>query len=217
MNKKFIIIFIVAALLIVTVASIIAINQKGQKPITMIPRAETSDMTQPLAGKSNQKNETALKEYSDPSGFRFLYPSNLKIVVENNEDDPNLFASLTLKPETGAGNIKIIVSQTNFVKLDDWLKANKISLASTAIKRTKLADLEAYQVPIQSQLVTGAYDEGAMITIALTEPSNEALLSSYVKIINNFSFYQPAETQTEESEYPEAPDTDTTETEEVIE
>lgn len=218
MNKKFMIAFIAVALLVISGASIIALNQNGKKPVTMLPRAETNDATLQVKQKTNQKNTTALKEYSDPSGFRFLYPPDLSVVVENNEDDPNVYSSLKLKPSSGIGIIEINVNETNFTKLDDWIKANKISLTSSSIKRTKLADLDAYQVPIQSQLVTGAFDQGALFTIVLTEPSNQSLLSSYVKIINNFSFYQPAKTQTDTAvAAPDYSDIVDTETEEVIE
>ncbi len=215
MNKKFIIGFSTLALLVVSGASIIALNQTGQKQISMIPRAETRDATVALQQKPVQKKETALKEYSDPSGFRFLYPADLNVVIENNEDDPDLFSTLKLKPASGVGSINIQVIATNFKKLDEWVKANKISMTSSSLKRTKLADLDAYQIPVGGQLVTGAYDEGVLFTIAVTEPSNESLLASYVKIINNFSFYQPPAVQQQD-----APDHSAivdTESEEVIE
>ena len=218
MNKKNVIGFTTAALVIVSGASIVALNQNGKQPISMMPRASTSDATFPVKQQEIPKKTVSLKEYSDPSGFRFLYPSDLNVVVENNSDDPNLYASLKLKPASGVGSININVNASNFNKLEDWLKANKISLSSTNIKRTKLADLDAYQVPLQSMLVTGAFDEGALFTISLTEPSNEALLSSYVKIINNFSFYQPETVQ--DSPQAPAPDNSTavdTQSEEVIE
>lgn len=195
MNKKALIAFSTLALVVVSGASMIALNQSGKKPISMIPRAEITDSTAQVQQKQVMKKEVALKEYSDPSGFRFLYPSDLNLVVENNESDPNMYASLKLKPASGIGSINIQVNDTNFSKLDEWIKANKVSMTSSSLKRTKLADLDAYQIPVGGQLVTGAYDEGALFTIAITEPKNEMLLSQYTKILSSFTFYQPQESQ----------------------
>lgn len=219
MNKKFLIGFAAIALLVISGASIIALNQNGSQPLSAIPRAETSDATLPVRQLNTEKKETALKEYSDPSGFRFLYPSTLNIVVENKENDPDVYSSLKLKPINGVGTISINVNATNFKKLDEWVKANKVPLTSPSIKRIKLADIDAYQLPIQNQLVTGAYDEGALFTIVITEPKNQSLLADYGQIISSFTFYQPAETQTTENAAP-APDQSSgvdTDSEEIIE
>lgn len=219
MNRRNLIAFTAVALVVISGASIIALNKNGQTPVSSIPRADTTDTTLPVEQAEQRKKETALKEYSDPSGYRFLYPSNLSIVVENKADDPEIYSSLKIKPSTGVGTITINVNTTNLKSLDEWVKANKIPLTSPSIKRIKLADIDAYQLPIQTQLVTGAYDQGALFVILITEPENQALLSAYEKIISSFSFYQPVASEDSATTEP-APDHSSivdTESEEVIE
>ena len=200
MNKKFILSFVVLALLIASGASMIALRKSGNTTINSVPRAESTDQTALVKAQPAQEQSTVLKEYSDPSGFRFMYPSNVNIVVEQDANDPDMYSSITVKSSDTDATISLKVNATNFTKLDDWLRANKISPSSAIIKRIKLGDIDAYQVPLQNQLVTAAYDQGALFVIQLSDVKNDALHTTYDKIISSFTFYQPEGAQTDQSQ-----------------
>ncbi len=199
MNKKYLLGFIALALTVVSGASILALRQNGQTPISAVPRAETSDSTRIIQTQLQPtKSQAALKEYSDPAGFRFLYPSDLNLVVEQSQDE-EIYSSIKLKTSLTSEYISIKVTQTNFTKLDDWLRANKISPASLSIKRMTFAGVDAYQVPIQNQVITAGFDQGALFTFLITAPNNTSLRTAYDTILSNFSFYAPEGSSVQES------------------
>lgn len=215
MNKKMIFGFLGVVVLAVISTAMIFMNKTNQK-IGSASRAETVTNPIPTTPVRAMNKQTALKEYSDPSGYRFLYPSTFSVVAELNEADPDLYSSLKIKPAAGSDYISIKVITSNFTKLDDWARANKLSASD--IKRLKLADLEAYQAPIQKQIVTAALDAGVAFTLVMVNSDNRELMNAYDTIIKNFSFYQPAEAPAEKpQEAAPAPEVSDESSEEVIE
>lgn len=177
----------------------ILLNQSNQQ-INNASLAETINNPIPTTPVRALNKQASLKEYTDPSGYRFLYPSTFSVVAELNEADPDLYSSLKIKPPTGTDYISIKVISSNFTKLDDWARANKLSASD--IKRIKLADLDAYQAPIQKQIVTAALDTGVAFTLVAVNRDNRDLMNTYDTIIKNFTFYQPADTTREQPQAP---------------
>lgn len=204
----------------VSAGAFIALSQ-NEKPLSTTSRADSNSLPAlPPVKKTQTQKEPALKEYSDPSGFRFLYPSNVSLVTELDDSDSTLFSSIRIKSQSEGGYISIKVTSSNFTKLEDWLKANGISKNSPDLEKIKLGDIDAYQTMYQKQKITGALDSGAVITIVNTDPESAVLTKAYDSVISTFAFYQPQESSSvdeQSTETPASPSEDTTESDEVIE
>lgn len=189
MNKKLLFVLLAVLVSAVFAGAFIAV-QRSQTPINTAPRADSITLPTPITKRNEENKNTALKEYSDPSGFRFLYPSTVTMNVEQSED-PDSYASIKLKAEPDGGYISLKIIASTFSRLDEWLKANSISKASPGLRKISLADLDAYQTTIGTQKITGAIDTGIALTFVLTDPDDPILSAAYDTIITNFSFYEP--------------------------
>lgn len=180
----------------------IAVRQ-ADKPISTASRADSTFLpTIPPVAKKATPKEATLKEYSDPTGFRFLYPSSVSLVSEIDDADSDLYASIKLKPHNGGGYISFKITTSNFTKIDEWLKANGLSKNAPGVEKIKLADLDAYQTTIQNQKITGALDTGTIITLINTDPNNSDLSKAYDSVVETFAFYQPEGTDSTEAAAP---------------
>ena len=205
----------------VSAGAFLALRQT-ERPLSTTSRADSTFLpTLPPSKKVSVKEQKtpSLKEYSDPAGFRFLYPSNVSLVSELDEADSNLYSSIRLKPQTEGGYVSLKISGSNFTRIDDWLKANGISKNNPDVEKIKLGDLDAYQATSQKQKVTGALDTGAIITVINTDPEDPVLTKAYNSLLETFAFYQPegAEVESQPQAAPSESGGEIIESEEVIE
>lgn len=174
MSKK--ILFSLGLLVVLSVAVIIFKSQPQKKTIS------------PLLEKKAIPTKTItkkLKEYSDASGFKFSYPEDLKIAVNDISASNTLYADLALTSPSKRGSLTIKVSDITKTFFDEFLKGK------TTIE-TKLADLPAYQYQEKKKLVTTAYDQGVQFTLTadLSQEKNY-WFNINKQIINLFKFVQP--------------------------
>ena len=165
--------------------------------ILLVNLTKTGKITSPIDENSkekvvdNQKLSGNLKEYTDPSGFKFKYPNNF-IVSANDQLNENVYSSLTLGSDKIASQTSILVEATNTKSLDDWLLKNKIRLSEEKLLKTKLTDLAAVQYEADGKVITIAYDTGALFTITTElKPDRETMLDLHKTILESFAFQQP--------------------------
>lgn len=177
MKKKVIILLVL--ILGLAVLGIKLFFRQTKKPLSN-PQANVTQV------KEIKISETDI-EYTDPAGFSFSYPDNLSIVKAEIED-ANTYADLQLFSKDVSGSVKIVISDSKFKSLDDWLKANQISLTP---KEVKLGSLKAVEVKTNDRLLLGALDQGVLFTIELPLIEESFWMKVYNKIVSEFKFISP--------------------------
>lgn len=175
MNKKTILILIVAVGLVVT--RLIVLNPIGKKnPVS--PAGQTSET------KETKPSET-LKSYSDPSGFTLSYPDNLSL-AKNDITDENMYADIQLTSKDLSGSLNLKITDSKLTTLDEWLKLNKgIS------KEVKLGNLKGMEVQTSDRLLMGALDKGVFFSIEMPLVEKDFWMKVYDKVLISFSFASP--------------------------
>lgn len=131
-----------------------------------------------------------LAQYTDDSGFKFSYPSELK-VSRIDTSDQSVYSSVEAKLASPPGTINIQITSSTFKSFDDWYKSQSIKPKKSEISKLKLADLDAVQLKLSGKLITVALDKDTLITLSETPSSNDKLKQAYQKIISSFAFVPP--------------------------
>ncbi len=131
-----------------------------------------------------------IKEFSDPSGFKFEYPETLTPEIIDKKD-PDYYSSIQLKDKSKTGKMTIDLTSTKYSTVEEWAKNNK-EIANNSID-TQLADLEAKKISSTGKLVIVAVDVETLITLTADFPKNEAdYWNSTVKTVaDSFEFVEP--------------------------
>lgn len=133
-----------------------------------------------------------LKEYTDPSGFKFSYTDNVVVNKKSVKDD-NTYTLLELKSSLNAGKITLEATGSNLTSLDKWTSKHKT--ASHEAQKLKIADMNAVELSSKTSMITGALDKGVLFMIT-TEFSDrpDFWKSLYKKIVSSFAFTPPEAT-----------------------
>lgn len=130
-----------------------------------------------------------MKEYKDPSGFKFNYPDNLKLETKKIEDQ-KIYSLLELTSSKHQGKIEIKVEDNQLTKIDDWFKNEATKPAE--IKKIKLADIEGRQFELNNQILTIALDQGVLFIFTVShEKDKNFWIDVNNKIIETFDFKPP--------------------------
>lgn len=129
-----------------------------------------------------------IKEFVDPSGFKFNYPEDLVVKTKESTGN-NIYSSLQILSENNKGEIIIRVESSNLKDLAAWLKTEK---KLQEIKKIKLAELEAVQFKQDNLTRIVAHDTGATFTITIDAVDSEQFWSNTADIIvKSFAFVSP--------------------------
>lgn len=124
--------------------------------------------------------------YTDPSGFSFSYPDNLSL-NKNEPKSERVYADLNLTAKGVDGELILIISDSSFTNIDEWVKANQID--STPVEKASLGTLEAMEITTNDKIILGAYDKGVLFTI---EASKGDFWKQVLNIvIKEFNFVSP--------------------------
>ncbi|TSC86061.1 MAG: Uncharacterized protein G01um10147_999 [Microgenomates group bacterium Gr01-1014_7] len=135
--------------------------------------------------KKHEPSETSIG-YEDPAGFTFSYPDNLSIIKNDLEDD-SIYADLQLYSKAVNGSLSLIISDSKFKSLDEWVNLNK-----GEPKEVKLGNLKALEIRTKDRLLLGALDQGIFFTIEMPLIEEEFWMKVYSKILSGFSFVSQA-------------------------
>src|SRR3989338_6400172 len=129
--------------------------------VLLVNLTKKEGLTSPVSEKKQEAVEADLeisdnlKEYIDPSGFKFKYPDNFSLSSADQTSE-NIYSSLTLGSDKVASQTTILVEATSAKSLDDWLLNNKESLSKQKLRKIKLADLDARQYQKDNKVITVA-------------------------------------------------------------
>lgn len=210
MKKKLPTLLIIITILLVLAIIFFLIRKPSKKPLT--PLSEKS-----LPGIEEQ---FTLKTWEDPAGFSFNYPEILKIDIH--EEDEISYAHLELTREGKPGRMLVIVNDSNYSTLDQWLKEDKEVKDASALD-TQVAEMKAKKVALkEGKEITAFIDLDQVIYKIIKEPKGENFWNQvYKTILDSFKFI-PLEGESEETfqnwlEGFETSDVDVVEPVEIIE
>ncbi|QQG44062.1 MAG: hypothetical protein HYW86_04325 [Candidatus Roizmanbacteria bacterium] len=182
MNKKTAIVIIGGIIVAVLVILALSKNSKQKTESSVLKNELTSEEIAPSA---------QTKEYIDPAGFKFSYPSDLS-VEKKDTDNKDSYSFLSLTSEQYSGTLSLNAVATEAAVLDDLMKNNK-ELQNNNIKKIKVADLNALQYELGNKIITLALDKGVLFTITSVFPEQKKYWSkAHEKIIQSFAFTPPA-------------------------
>lgn len=185
LNKFLIFIAVAGAIILVTL--LLVFNRPGKPKEAPV---QTNEAVKPGPSET-------LKEYTDPSGFKFSYPDNIS--VTNSEiEDKSLYASLQLYANGVNGSISIEVSDSKFKTIESWANLNR-GAGKEAPKEVKLGELKAVEISLTDRVLLGALDQGILFKVEMPRIEEEFWSKVYSVIIKNFSFVAPEQAATTSS------------------
>jgi len=180
MFKK--IIIILSLLMVVIVAIAIFTSHSQEKIIPPIFK----NKAKPTSIKTTTVSKT-LKDYIDPSGFKFKYPTGI-FTKELEFQSASVYSWIELTSPAIAGSITIKAEDTKLNSVADYLK-NKSVVNS---KTVKIADLQGKAYEGKNQLVTAFIDQGVLFTIITDFQKNKDYwMSANQGIVGSFKFVLP--------------------------
>ncbi len=149
---------------------------------------KTASVTQKKVSPTSAAKK--MKEYTDPSGFKFNYPEDVKVVANDVSTSNTLYADIIITTAGKKGQIAIKAEDATKTFFDESLKDK------TTIE-TKLDDVNAFQYQEKNKLITVAYDQSVQFTLTadLSQEKNY-WFGVNKQILNSFEFVQP-KTQTQ--------------------
>jgi len=128
-----------------------------------------------------------LKDYTDPSGFKFKYPTGI-FTKELEFQSASVYAWIELTSPTIPGSITVKAEDTKLKSPTDYFK-NK---SAANLKTIKIADLQGKTYEENNQLVTAFIDQGVLFTIIADLQKNKDYWSAANQgIIDSFKFVVP--------------------------
>lgn len=191
MDRKIIIITFGSSLLIIGAIFLLNIRSSKEKQNLVSGVAKSG------SSSSEKMPSSILKEYSDPSGFNFSFPEDVKI---DKKDDESLYANLSFVSDGLDGNIALTVSDAVNSSLDDWKKENNALLSGLLINESNLGNISGISFNNQDKITLVVVDQGVEFKIVVDYKSQKKYWQSvYNSILNSFSFV---------SSSPETPNTE---------
>lgn len=190
MKRNLIIGLIVGLVIAVIVVAMIASRSKK--------RTETESAENGLTEETQTDQKASvslkLKDYSDPAGFKFSYPDDLKLNANKITSD-NVYSDLRLTSDKTSGRVIVKITGTSLKTVADWLKQNKYSSGgSTLMKDIKLADMQGKEIKKDKTLITVAIDDyQTLYLIEVDLNGNEKYWTDASQAITrSFAFVAPA-------------------------
>lgn len=182
-NPKSIAIITLIILLICTSIFVITKSTKPTKPTETNP---------PVTESIPTNVPVKFLTWTDPSGFVFHYPENVKI--NNHPEDNTNYANLTLTdsnyPEE---SIDIIMQDDTYKTLDKWIASDK-NLREGNIIDTIIGGKQAKKILTKTQTIIGVIDTNVLVTIKRSATLSRSLETSWLKITDTFEFFYPSPT-----------------------
>jgi len=143
------------------------------------PFNKSSSLLSPL---SSSKEETNLKTWEDPAGFKFSYPEGIEI--DNHEEDEENYAHLELTEKNHPGKILIWMKDKVEKNLEVWA-ANQTG--NPQVFDSELAGQPAKKMAFSSpkKLAIAAFDHEVVILVEVF-PENEWWDETYQQVIDSF-------------------------------
>lgn len=175
-------------------------------------------ISSPQKNLSPTPKNASLKEYSDPSGFKFSIPKGL-VVTDKKPTDQSIYSQLEVVPTTtSSGKITIAAITSNLKNVDDYFKINKSLSKNLKVDKLKLADLDARQFVSEDKITTVALDKGVLFTIISDLKDDKEFWDHANKtIITSFAFNPPQPQVSDDSSSGQPDDSGVTEEEEIVE
>lgn len=144
-----------------------------------------AEQKSPLSEIKQKRPSSTLLDYSDPAGFTFSYPDNLSI-IKNDLEDSSIYADIQLVSKDVSGSLNLIIADSKFKTINDWLKFNQ-----GTNKEVNLGNLKATEVKTSDRLLLGALDQGILFTIEIPLVEEEFWMKVYENLLFSFSFVSP--------------------------
>jgi len=143
------------------------------------PFNKSSSLLSPL---SSSKEETNLKTWEDPAGFKFSYPEGIEI--DNHEEDEENYAYLGLTHQNYSGKILVWMKDKVEKNLDDWVANQE---GNPQVFDSELAGQPAKKMAFSSpkKLAIAAFDHEVVILVEVF-PENEWWDETYQQVIDSF-------------------------------
>lgn len=172
MNKKFLVVAGVIALLLI-IGGIALILQSRR----------TAPMVSPIG---ELEPEVKLVTWEDQAGFEFSYPQNIEI--DPHEEDLQSYAHLELTLADHDGSVIIWVKETSYADIEAW--AEKEATRDAQIFDTELGGEPAKKVAYSEpeKLVTAAIDVDALVLIEMIPDEQGFWSEIYDQILSSFAF-----------------------------
>ncbi|MDP3998501.1 MAG: hypothetical protein Q8P89_02700 [bacterium] len=127
---------------------------------------------------------SALKEYSDPSGFSFNYPDDLSLTANEATSD-STYADLQLKSKDVEGDLKLKIQDTKLASAGAWLKEN--GSTASGVKELRWGTLNAESVEDKDGIIFAAVDQEILFTMEVSyggqkdfwQKVSDSILSSF--------------------------------------
>lgn len=181
---KKIIAIVILALSLSTIAFILINDQNDSD------KSSAQDNLQPSPSPAPQT--PSLKEYVDPSGFKFSHIDDV-IVKKKSVKDDNVYSLLELTSSNSSGKTTLEVTGSSLTSLDKWI--SKYKTASHEAQKLKIADMNAIELVSKTGIVTGALDKGVLFMISTDLSTNPDFWKRvYKQITTSFRFAPPETT-----------------------
>ncbi|MFC1711417.1 hypothetical protein ACFLZ1_02395 [Patescibacteria group bacterium] len=188
-NKK--LVLAVLLLIILVILGLVVFFVKGKSP---------KNLLNPEAGKNIKKEKFDIKwiSWEDPAGFAFEYP--FEATVDAHLEDDIYYAFLDIEKPGKEGKITIIVDDSSFVNIDDWLEKDELVKNGSSLDTT-IASMSAKKVSLrQGKEITAFIDWDEVIYIIDFQSEDDYLNQVYQHILSSFAL-TPLEGETEAEFY----------------
>lgn len=139
-----------------------------------------------LSAKKDILASKTLTTYEDSTGFSFDYPDNLSL-TNNQPKNERVYADVNLSSKDTDGSLSLIISQTSFTKLEDWVEANKGE--SKELKDINLGTLKGKEIVGPDRLLLGAIDQEVLFTMEIKfNQEKDFWTDAYNQVIKSFTF-----------------------------
>jgi len=161
------------------VASLVFLKPKQPEPIlpALPTRGEPTEVLAPLV------------TWEDPAGFSFDYPGNLD--TNSHEEDKENYVHLELMDSEHAGGIIIWMKDTNYEKIEDWVRKETEAVNEQIFALTLGGHQAKKVVSADGRIVTAALDEEVIVLVELVPGPGYSSYSwqpIYDQIIASFKF-----------------------------
>lgn len=171
---------------LICVAALYFLVFSQRKTATKSPIISKTTSLSPPSNTEKTIPSASLLTYSDPSGFTFSYPKELKVTPLSINDNA-VYADLEITSSQTQGKITLTAALTQ-------KNINALVKGKTNIKNIKLADLDAKQYEENGKIITVAIDSGNILfTITADAAQKEQWRPAYNTLIATFAFIPPEE------------------------
>lgn len=150
------------------------------------PKKSSSGVISPLIETGQKKDSTMSVVWQDPAGFKFSYPSDLKI--DTHPEDALNYSHLEITSEDSEGSIVILMKDTSYQTIEAWTKKEVGSQAQVLDSQLggKAAKKVAYASP--KKLLTATIDVDVLVTVEGIFGSDSYWQDTYNGILSSFEF-----------------------------